>query len=123
MAKGLEPLRCRTQPIWPTDIRNASMAELDQVAYRFSYSHRIINREIAHPLSRRSKIEENNRNLPTREFIDDGKIEFRRHERDFGHLSFDQSTNIMRRAVRVVLRVQQNHVVAALKRDVLNTLG
>jgi hypothetical protein len=119
-AEGIEPLHGRAQVARPADESDLAMPERDEVRDGLFDPFLIIHDDVVHALPRASQIEEDDADAPPRQFADERGVEFRSHQRDARHLALDETLHVARRAPGLVVRVRQNHVVAALESRALD---
>src|SRR2546422_8414348 len=103
-------------------MRNSPVAERDEMLNRFFDSPGIIHQDIAHVLASGSDIMKDHGNLLASELINQLQIEFRSHQGNPSHFQLDQAPHIIRGALSVVVRIDQNYAVAMFKGRVFYTL-
>ena len=91
------------------------MAERDEVEDGLLDAGLVVHSQVAHVHAGLPQVEEDHRDLAPRQLADQLRVQFRGHDDDARQLALDEAADVVRGALRVVVRVRQHEVVAALE--------
>src|SRR5438874_84969 len=118
--EGLPPELCRFEAHRATDESDLTVSKLKKVFNRFMNALFIIDSDVAGVRTYLSDVEKDHSDFPRGQALDHGKIHLRGQNHDAPNSQFQQTLHVTRVALRLVIRIKNNNVVAQLQSSFLN---
>ncbi len=121
--EGLTPELRRLEMCRSADERNLAVAQLKQMFNRLMDPLFIIHTNIACMWSHLSDVQKHHGDSPGRQALDHREIHLRRQDHHPTNLQFQQTLHIRSIALRLVVGIKNNDVIAQFERSFLNGLN